>query len=55
MNLIIGGVVAIVLGYIIAALTELATLGNVLMVVGVVVALIGLVMLLVNRSGSRRL
>jgi hypothetical protein len=56
MNWIIGGVVAIIVGYVIAALTELGALGNVLMVVGAIVAVVGVVLLLVNRgSGARRL
>lgn len=54
MNLIIGGVVALIVGYIINALTNLDALGNVLMVIGAIVAVVGLVLLLVNRSGTTR-
>jgi hypothetical protein len=50
MNLIIGGVVALIVGYLIAALSTLDELGNVLMVIGAIVAVVGVVLLLVNRG-----
>lgn len=58
MNWIIGGVAAIIVGYIISALTTLDALGNVVMAVGALVAVVGLVLMVAggrNRPGGRRL
>jgi TM2 domain-containing membrane protein YozV len=55
-NWIIGGVALLIIGYIVNVLTKLDELGTIAMVVGAVVAVVGVVLLLVaNRGGTRRL